>query len=83
MADHIAVFPNGYSVDLHRSVMIFAFANRLYLKPAGAGFPVRIHTGYGVSSRNVNNVVVVAVLDVQHLLFVSGIINRAILKIED
>ena len=84
MADHLAVFPNGFSVDVHRGIMTLAFANRFYLKPAGAGFSVRIHTGYGVSSRNVNNVVVVAVLDIQYLLrekSQSSILNRTVIKV--
>ena len=63
--------------------MTLAFANRLYLEPTGTGCFVRLHTGHSIVSGNVNDVVVIAILNIQYLLIVSGIINRAVLKIKD
>ena len=68
MADHLAALPDGGAVDVYRGIMTFAFANRFYLKPAGTGFVVRIQTSHFVDSGNVDGIVIVAVLDIQHSL---------------
>ena len=83
MADHLAVFPNGFSVDVHRSVMIFAFANRFYLKPAGAGGCIGIQTSHFVDSGNVDGIVIVAVLDIQHTFVGCGGNYSAVLEINN